>query len=64
MKGRKFKAIVNGGLYAIDRIEASRHGFENVTDVVQYIWKELDAERYENVKGLTKSAFCYSLEEV
>lgn len=64
VKGRKFKAIVNGGLYAIDRIEAIRHGFENVADVVRYIWKELDAERYENVKGLTKSAFCYSLEEV
>lgn len=64
VKGRKFKAIVTSNLYAINRYELSRCGFEKLMEGIQYIWQELDAERYENVKGLTKSAFCYSLDEI
>lgn len=62
--GKRFKVETHGGLYAIDRWCSKCQGIGTYGKIRDYICDALDEERYDDVKGMTKSMTCYVLREV
>lgn len=64
VEGRCFRVEINNDLYAIDLWDSRCINLGNCGEIQKYIKKAFEEERYNDVKGMTKSMPCYSLKEI
>jgi hypothetical protein len=63
VEGKRYKISIDDDKYEIDRWHPKCKG-RKVGEIAEYIFKALDEERYEDMKGMTKSKTLYLLKEV